>query len=248
MMSFGLKNVDATYQRTMTLIFGDMLHKQWEDHVDDLVIKAKNLVEHLLRLRQVFESCREYNLRMNPSKYAFRVSLGRFLGFLVHQRGIDLDPTKAKAIAALTLPTTLKELRSFMGKVSYLRRFIPGLVEILEPLVEQTKKGVAFVWCDQCEKAFKKIQVILADPHTIVAPSPGKPLLLYIANIELSLGLYLLKKKGGMEKPIYYISKLMKGLELRYSIAEKGMSILGISCVKVQSLLSRASHTIGDQE
>ena len=59
MMSFGLKNVDATYQRTMTLIFSDMLHKQWEDHVDDLVIKAKNLVEHLLRLRQVFESCRE---------------------------------------------------------------------------------------------------------------------------------------------------------------------------------------------
>ena len=191
MMSFGLKNVGATYQRTMTLIFGDMLHKQWED----LVIKAKNLVEHLLRLRQVFESCREYNLRMNPSKYAFRVSLGRFLGFLVHQRGIDLDPTKAKAIAALTLPTTLKELRSFMGKVSYLRRFIPGLVEILEPLVEQTKKGVAFVWCDQCEKAFKKIQVILADPHTIVAPSPGKPLLLYIANIELSLGALLAQEK-----------------------------------------------------
>ena len=145
MMPFRLKNAGATYQRTMTLIFGDMLHKQVEDYVDDLVVKAKSSVEHLLHLRQVFERCKEYNLRVNPSKCAFGVSLGMFLGFLIHKRGIDLDPTKAKVIAALTLPETLKELRSFVGKVSYLKRFILGLAEILEPLVEQTKKGVAFV-------------------------------------------------------------------------------------------------------
>ena len=68
MMPFGLKNVSATYQRTITLIFGDMLHKQMQDYVDDLVVKAKSSVEHLLHLRQVFEKCREYNLRINPSK------------------------------------------------------------------------------------------------------------------------------------------------------------------------------------
>ena len=73
MMPFGLKNSGATYQRTMTLIFGDMLHKQVEDYVDDLVVKAKSLIEHLLHLRQVFERCREYNLRMNPSKCTFGV-------------------------------------------------------------------------------------------------------------------------------------------------------------------------------
>ena len=121
---------------------------------------------------------------MNPLKCTFGVSLGKFLEFLFHHRGIDLDPTKAKVIAALTPPTTSKELKSFVGKVSYLRRFIPSLVEILKPLVEQTKKEVAFVWYDQCERAFKKIQAILADPHTMVASSPGKPLLLYIANME----------------------------------------------------------------
>ena len=70
------------------------------------------------------------------------------MGFLVHQRRIDLDPNKAKAIVALTPPTTLKQLRNFVGKVFSLRRFIPGLAKILKPLVEQTKKGKAFVWCD----------------------------------------------------------------------------------------------------
>ena len=128
---------------------------------------------------------------MIPLKCAFGVSLGKFLGFLVHQRDIDLDPTKAKAIAALTLPVTLKELRRFMGKVSYLRKFILGLVEILKPLVEQTKRGTSFVWCDQCERAFKKIHSYLLDSYTMVAPSPGKPLLLYIANKEQLLGALL---------------------------------------------------------
>ena len=115
---------------------------------------------------------------MNPFKCTIGVSLGKFLGFLLHQRGSYLDPTKAKAIAALTPLVTLNELRSFVGKGSYLRRFIPKLDEILKPLVEQTKKGVAFVWCDQCEKAFKKIQAILANPLTMVAPLPRKPLFL----------------------------------------------------------------------
>ena len=156
-MPFGLKNAGATYQRTMILIFGDMLHKQVEDYVDDLVVKAKNPVEHMMHLRHVFERCREHKLRMNPSKCAFGVSLGKFLGFLVHHRGVDLNPTKAEAIATLNPSTTLKELRSFVENVSYLRRFILGLAEILKPLVEQTKKGVTFVWCDQCQKAFKNI-------------------------------------------------------------------------------------------
>ena len=85
---------------------------------------------------------------MNPSKCAFGVSSGKFLGFLILHKGIDLDPTKATAITTLSPPTTLKELRSFVGKVSYLQRFILGLAKILKPLMEQTKKGVTFVWCD----------------------------------------------------------------------------------------------------
>ena len=230
MMLFRLKNVGDTNQRTMTLIFGDMLHKQMVDYVDDLVVKAKNLVEHLLHLWQVFERCREYNLRMNPSMCAFGVSSRKFLGFLVHQIGTDLDPTKVKAIGALNLPATLKELRSFVGKFSYLRRFIPGLAEILKPLVKKTKKGVAFVWYDQYEKAFKKIQAILADPYTMVTPSPGKSFLLYIANTEQSLGALLAQEQGGVEKPIYY-----KGLELRYSTIKK-------ACLSLAFAVSKFNH------
>ncbi|XP_075641919.1 uncharacterized protein LOC142613438 [Castanea sativa] len=159
----------------------------------------------------------------NAPKTAFRTSFVNYFYRVMPfgLKGIDLDPTKDEAITTLSSPTNLKELRSFVGKVSYLRRFIPGLAEILKPLMEQTKKGVTFIWCDQCQKAFMKIQMILADPHTMVAPVLEKPLLLYIENTKQSLGALRAQEQEGVEKLVYYISRLMKGPKLRYSTAEK---------------------------
>ena len=84
-MPFGLKNADATYQRAMTAIFHDMMHKEIEDYMDDIVVKSKARENHFYDLRRVFERCRLYNLHMNPLKCAFGVPAGKFMGFLVHQ-------------------------------------------------------------------------------------------------------------------------------------------------------------------
>ena len=117
-MPFGLKNAGATYQRAMTAIFHDMMHQELEDYVDDIVddivVKSRRREEHFRVLKRVFERCRVFKLRMNPLKYAFGVSSGKFLGFLVHSRGIDMDPAKATAIATMRLPATVKELKSFL--------------------------------------------------------------------------------------------------------------------------------------
>uniref|UniRef100_A0A2N9ENH5 Integrase catalytic domain-containing protein n=1 Tax=Fagus sylvatica TaxID=28930 RepID=A0A2N9ENH5_FAGSY len=115
-MPFGLKNAGATYQRTMTAMFHDMMHKEIEDYVDDIV--------------------------MNPLKCAFGVSAGKFLGFLVHNRGIDVDPAKASAIATMKAPTSHKELKSFLGRLSYIRRFIPGLAAVTAVFTPLMKKGI----------------------------------------------------------------------------------------------------------
>lgn len=120
-MPFRLKNARATYQRAMTVIFHDMMHDYIEDYVDDVVVKSKKSSQHINDLRRVFIRCREYNLKMNSLKCGFGVSSGKSLGFVVHHKGIDIDPTKAKAIQDMTPPKTVKELKSFMGKVSYIR-------------------------------------------------------------------------------------------------------------------------------
>ena len=144
MMPFGLENTRATYQRTMTAIFHDMMHKEMEDYVDDIVVKSKTRAGHFQILEQVFERCRKYKLHMNPVKCAFGVSVGKFLGFLIHHRGISVDPAKATAIALMKRPTTLRELKSFLGRVSYIRRFVLGLASITSSLSKLLKKRSKF--------------------------------------------------------------------------------------------------------
>ena len=97
-------------------------------------------------LRKVFERRRAFKLRMNPLKCAFVVSSRKFLGFLVHSKGIDVDPAKATAIATMRPPAMVKELKSFLGKVSYIRRFIPGLASIMLAFTKLLKKGQSFEW------------------------------------------------------------------------------------------------------
>ena len=140
-MSFRLKNAGATYQRIMTAIFYDMMHQVLEDYVDDIVMKSKKQEEHVQILRKVFERCRAFKLRMNPLECAFGVFSGKFLGFIVHSRGIDVDPAKATTMTTMKPLATVKELKSFLGKVSYLRRFILGLASITSAFARLLKKG-----------------------------------------------------------------------------------------------------------
>ena len=108
------------------------------------MVKSKARENHFSNLRRVFERCRLYKLRMNPLKCAFGVPTRNFLGFLVHQRGIDVDPSKAQAIATMKPPTTVKELKSFLGKLSYIRRFILGLAAFTTAFTPLLKKGRAY--------------------------------------------------------------------------------------------------------
>ena len=144
MMPFGLKNAGATYQRVMTTIFHDMMHQELEDYMDDIMVKSMRREEHFHVLKRVFERCRAFKLRMNPLKCTFGVSFGKFLGFLVHSRGIDVDLAKAIVIATMRPLVMVKELKSFLGKVLYIRRFILGLASITSAFTKLLRKGQNF--------------------------------------------------------------------------------------------------------
>ena len=161
-----MKNAGATYQRAMTAIFHDMMHQELEDYIDDIVVKSRR-EEHFNVLGKVFERCRAFKLRMNPLKCAFGVSSGKFLGFLVHSRGIDVDLAKAMAIATMKSLATVNELKSFLGKVSYIRRFIPGLASITFAFTKLFKKGQSFEWGETQQTTFKRLQQIMMNLPTV---------------------------------------------------------------------------------
>jgi hypothetical protein len=219
---FGLKNAGATYQRTITTMFHDMMHCEIEDYVDDIVVKSKTREDHFGILKKVFERCRLYKLKMNPLKCAFGVSAGEFLGFLVHQRGIDVDPARASVIATMKPPTTHKELKSFLGKLSYIRRFIPRLAAVTSTFAPLLKKGAPFHWSTECQEAFEKVQEIMTKLPTVCALIPGKSLRLYLASNNQAIGALIAQENdNGVEQPIYYVSRTLKDAESRYSGAER---------------------------
>ena len=138
----------------MTAIFHDMMHQELEDYVDNIVVKSRRREEHFHVLKRVFKRCRAFKLRMNPLKCTFGVSSREFLG---HSRGIDVNPAKATAIATMRPPTTVKELKSFLGKVSYIRRFISALASITSAFTKLLRKWQNFEWGETQQTAFKRL-------------------------------------------------------------------------------------------
>jgi hypothetical protein len=147
-MTFGLKNAGATYQRAMNLIFHDMLKVLMEVYIDDVVVKLVGFEEHMTDLKLSLERMKMYGLRMNPLKCAFGVTSGRFLGFIVHEHNIQIDPKKIESIGKIGELVCKKDIQKLLGKINYLHHFISNLVgrvESLLPLI-WLKHEEEFTW------------------------------------------------------------------------------------------------------
>ncbi|KAK8695024.1 hypothetical protein V6N13_072566 [Hibiscus sabdariffa] len=180
-MPFGLKNAGETYQRAMVTLFHDVMHKEIEVYVDDMIAKSQMEEEHLQNLRKLFLRLRKYRLRLNPAKCTFAVTSGKLLGFIVSKKGIEVDPDKVKAIQDLSPPQTQKE------------------------------------------SAFEKVKKYLTKPPVLVAPTPGRPLILYLTVYEESMGCVLGQhdESGRKERAIYYLSKKFSSCEAKYPPIQK---------------------------
>src|ERR1043165_1590409 len=222
-MPFGLKNVGATYQRAMVTLFHDMIHKEIEVYVDDMIAKSQDEEEHLVHLQKLFDRLRKFRLRLNPNKCTFGVQSGKLLGFVVSERGIEVDPAKVKAIQVMLEPRTEKEICGFLGRLNYISRFISHLTATCEPLFKLLKKDQAIIWNNNCQRAFDKIKEYLQEPPILIPPVPGRPLIMYLTVLEGSMGCVLGQhdETGRKEHAIYYLSKKFTECESRYSLLEK---------------------------
>ena len=111
-------------------------------------------------------------------------------------------------------PTTNKELKSFLGKLSYIRRFIPGLAAVTSAFAPLLKKGAPFHCATECQQAFKKVQEIMTKLLTVCAPIFGKPLRLYLVSNSQAIGALIAQKDdSGVERPVYYVSRALKDAE-----------------------------------
>ena len=219
-MPFGLKNAGATYQRAATTLFHDMMHKDVEVYVDDMIVKSQGRADHLAALQRFFERIRQFRLRLNPKKCTFGVTSGKLLGYIVSECGIAVDLEKTKAILDMPAPRTEKEIRGFLGKLQYISRFIARLTDICKPIFRLLRKNQPTVWNDDCQHAFEKIKECLLSPPVLVSPTSGRPLVLSVSDIALGCMLAQLDDSG-KERAIYYLSKRMLEYECKYLMIER---------------------------
>ena len=132
-MPFSFKNVGAPYQRLVTKMFRPLLGSTMEVYIDDMLVKSKQRPDHVEYLQQTFDLLKKYNMKLNPVKCAFGVSVDRFLGFIVTQRGIEATPSQLKAILQSPTPSSKKGIQQFTDQMATLGRFISQFTDRLKP-------------------------------------------------------------------------------------------------------------------
>jgi len=122
-MPFRLKNAGATYQRLVDKILAPMIGRNVQAYVDDMVVTSVEKEQHVADLEELFTTIARYNLKLNPEKCVFEVEAGKFLGFLLRERGIEANPEKCVTIIAMRSPAIVKEVKQLTGRMAALSRF-----------------------------------------------------------------------------------------------------------------------------
>ena len=179
-MPFGLKNAGATYQRMVNKVFKDLLGNTMEAYVDDMIVKSRKEESHIEKLKKVFHVMRSHNMRLNPSKCSFGVSAGKFLGFMITQRGIEANPEKIRAIMEMKSPSTVREVQKLTGRLAALNRFLSKSAERSLPFFKTLRGGKRFEWTKECEEAFQNLKNYLKEVPLLTRPEEGESLYMYL--------------------------------------------------------------------
>ena len=231
-MPFGLKNAGATYQRLVNKMFSAQIGRNMEVYIDDMLVKSKEEPTHLDDLKQTFTTLRQYQMKLNPSKCAFGVASGKFLGFMVSQRGIEANPEKVKAILNMTSPKTVKEVQKLTGRISALNKFVSKATNKCLSFFKTLKQ--AFAWTDEYKAAFQELKCYLSNLPLFSPSKEGKNLYLYLAVSTTAVSAALIRKEGKTQLPIYYVNQAFQGAEAKYPRIEKIAFALIIASRKLQ--------------
>ncbi|KAK1399355.1 hypothetical protein POM88_009218 [Heracleum sosnowskyi] len=221
-MPFGLVNAGATYQRLVNKMFKDHIGKTMEVYVDDMLVKSKEAKDHIQHLAEMFTILRIYRMKLNPQKCVFGVESGKFLGFIVNHRGIEANPAKIKALMEMRSPRRVRDVQSLTGRIAALNRFVSKSSDKCQEFFKAIKKvGRNFQWTEECEETFQNIKRHLSTPPLLSNPQQGEVLVLYLAVSEYAVSAVLIREEGGVQLPVYYVSKRLVGAETRYLNMEK---------------------------
>ncbi|GKV28927.1 hypothetical protein SLEP1_g37913 [Rubroshorea leprosula] len=242
MMPFGLKNAGATYQKLVQIIFKLQIGRNIEVHVDDMIVTSVRAKDHIDDLNETFQNLRRAQMKLNPLKCTFAVESGKFLGYVVSKKGIEVNLEKVQAVQQMEPPKTVKDVQRLTGRVAALHRFIARSAERCLPFFKALREPKNFQWTDECQQAFDELKQYLASAPLLSKPIDGECLYLYLGVTEEAVSSVLLREENKNQKPICYVSKVLQGAEQNYPLAEKATFALVCTAHKLRAYFQ--SHQI----
>ena len=211
-MSFGLTNAPAYFMSLMNMVFMEELDKFVVVFIDDILIYSQSAEEHEQHLRIVLERLRAHELYAKFNKCEFWLKKVAFLGHVITEEGVAVDPAKVKAVADWKPPTNVTQIRSFLGLAGYYRRFIEGFSKIAKPMTELTQKEKPFQWTKACEKSFQELKDRLITAPVLTLPDIHKDFTVFCDASRQGLGCVLMQDG----KVVAYASRQLKEHEKNY--------------------------------
>ena len=211
-MSFGLTNAPAVFMDLMNRVFREFLDTFVIVFIDDILIYSKTEAEHEEHLRMVLQTLRDNKLYAKFLKCEFWLKQVSFLGHVVSKAGVSVDPAKIEAVTGWTRPSTVSEVRSFLGLAGYYRRFVENFSRIATPLTQLTRKGAPFVWSKACEDSFQTLKQKLVTAPVLTVPDGSGSFVIYSDASKKGLGCVLMQQG----KVVAYASRQLKSHEQNY--------------------------------
>ena len=153
-------------------------------------------------------------MKLNSAKCAFGVSTGKFLGFIVNNRGIEANPDKIKVVLDMLPLSNIKDIQRLIGRIATLSRFVSRASDRCRPFFQVLKK--AFRWDAHCQEAFTTLKTYLSSPPILVSPSEGELLTLYLVVSDFATSAALVRERDRVQQLVYYCSRALRGAEERY--------------------------------
>ena len=244
MMPFGLTNAPATFQRLMHKVLVGLQPAECLAYLDDILIYGKDFDTTLLRLRHVLDRLRDAGLRLKPKKCVLFAKETEYLGHIVSAQGISTDPAKIEAVQDWPKPATVTEVRAFVGFCNYYRQYIARFAECAEPLIDLTRKGVPFEWCEAQDKAFEGLKQALCTSPTLAFPREDCEFVLDTDASDSAIGGVLSQIQEGEERPIAFASQCLSKTQRNYCTTKRELLAVVIFCQRWKHYLRHAQFLL----
>ena len=230
-LPFGLTNAPATFQRMMENVLGDLNMTVALVYLDDIIIFSNSFQEHIQHIEAVFGRIRKFGLKLNPSKCSFFQTRIKYLGHIVSREGLEVDTSKTETLKTWPTPSSVKELRTFLGFTGYFRRFIKDYAKTAKPLNdllvgnggrsnrrrEKSKHTTIWNWGQEQQKAFTALIEKLTSPPILAFPDYTRSFTLHIDASNKGLGAVLYQQHDDKERVIAYASRGLMNTEKNYA-------------------------------